>query len=157
MDSIYAALPASNFTRTLLEHRGAVLQVASVFETLKGINFNSPISPAVDNSENPIVGFRKLSQKQAKRARARGPSIDESPFQRMGVSRPRSQSECIKLTEELLVRQKEILQVCIQFDRICTPLMNCEEFHPQHRTSRSAGVLPFQYSYHDSSKNDNPI
>ena len=116
MDSIYAALPASNFTRTLLEHRGAVLQVASVFETLKGINFNSPISPAVDSSENPIVGFRKLSQKQAKRARARGPSIDESPFQRMGVSRPRSQSECNKLTEELLVRQKEILQVCIQFD-----------------------------------------
>ena len=111
MDSIYAALPASNFTRTLLEHRGAVLQVASVFETLKGINFNSPISPAVDNSENPIVGFRKESQKQAKRARARGPSIDEYPFRRMGVSRPRSQSECNKITEELLVRQKEIFQV----------------------------------------------
>ena len=111
MDSIYAALPASNFTRTLLEHRGAVLQVASVFEALKGINFNYPISPLVENSENQIFGFKKMSQKQAKRARARGPSIDESPFQRMGISRPRSQSECNKLTEELLLRQKEILRV----------------------------------------------
>ena len=112
MDSIYAALPATNFTRTLLEHRGAILQVALVFKTLKGINFNSPVSPAVDNSENPKGGFKKMSQKQAKRARARAPSIDESPFERMGVSRPRSQSECNKLTADLLVRQKEILQVC---------------------------------------------
>jgi len=111
MDSIYAALPTSTFTRTLLGHRHAVLQVPSVFEALKGINFDSPVSPAVENSENQIFGFKKLSQKQAKRARARGPSVDESPFQRMGVSRPRSQSECNKLTEELLVRQKEILQV----------------------------------------------
>jgi hypothetical protein len=111
LDSIYAPLPTSDFTRTLHEHRCAILHVAPVFEALKGINFNSLVSPAMENSENQTFGFRKMSQKQAKRARARGPSIDETPFQRMGVSRPRSQSECDKLIDDLLEGQKGILQV----------------------------------------------
>ena len=111
LDSIYAPLPTSNFTRSLREHRCAVLQVAAVFEAIKGINLDSPGSPSIESIEAPIFPSKKISQKQAKRARARGPSIDDTPFQRMGVSRPRSQSEYNKLTEDLLAGQKEILQV----------------------------------------------
>jgi len=111
LDAIYAHLPTSNFTRALREHRCAVLQVAAVFEAIKGINFNSPVSPAIENNETQMFPSRKISQKQAKRARARGPSIDDTPFQRMGVARPRSLSEFDKLTEDLLAGQKEILQV----------------------------------------------
>ena len=110
-DSIYAPLPTSGFTRALHEHRCSVLHVAAVFEAIKGINCNSPVSPATETSEAQILPSRKISQKQAKRARARGPSIDDTPFQKMGVSRPRSPSECNILTESLLARQKEILQV----------------------------------------------
>jgi hypothetical protein len=111
LDAIYAPLPTSNFTRNVREHRCAVLHAAAVFEAIKGINFNSPVSPAMENSETQIFPSRKISQKQAKRARARGPSIDDTPFQRMGVSRPQSLSEFNKLTEDLLAGQKEILQV----------------------------------------------
>jgi len=111
LDAIYAPLPTSNFTRALREHRCAVLHVAAVFEAIKGINFNSPVSPAMENNETQMFPSKKISQKQAKRARARGPSIDDTPFQRMGVSRPRSLSEFNKLTEDLLEAQKEILQV----------------------------------------------
>ena len=111
LDSIYAPLPTTKFTRSLLEHRCAVLHVAAVFEAIKGINLDSPGSPSIESIEAPIFPSKKISQKQAKRARARGPSIDDTPFQRMGVSRPRSQSEYNKLTEDLLAGQKEILQV----------------------------------------------
>jgi hypothetical protein len=108
LDAIYASLPTSHFTRTLREHRRAVLHAAAVFEAIEGINFNSPVSP---NIETQVLSSRKISQKQANHAWARGSSIDETPFQRMGVSRPQSLSEYNKLTEDLLVGQKEILQV----------------------------------------------
>ena len=111
LDSIYAPLPTSNFTRSLRDHRCAVLHVAAVFEAIKEINANSPGSPTMENTQVEIFPSKKISQKQAKRARARGPSIDDTPFQKMGVSRPRSQSEYNKLTEDLLAGQKEILQV----------------------------------------------
>ena len=119
LDSIYALLPTSNFTRALHEHRCSVLHVAAVFEAIKGINCNSPVSPAMEYGEAQILPSKKISQKQAKRARARGPSIDDTPFQRMGVSRPRSLSECNKLTESLLERQKEILQVSTLWSNVC--------------------------------------
>jgi len=111
LDSIYAALPTSDFTRSFHEHRCAVLHVASVFEALKGTNFDYPVLPVTKDSETQIFGSKKMTQKQTKRARARGPSIDETPLQKMGVSRPRSQSECNQLIENLLAGQKEILQV----------------------------------------------
>jgi len=111
LDSIYAPLPTSDFTRSLLEYRCAVLHVAAVFEAIKGLNFDSPGSSAMGNIQVQTFPSKKISQKQAKRARARGPSIDDTPFQKMGVSRPRSQSEYNKLTEDLLAGQKEILQV----------------------------------------------
>ena len=113
LDSVYAPLPTSDFTRSLHDHRCAVLHVAAVFEAIKGVNFDSPGSSAIDNAQVPIFPSKKISQKQAKRARARGPNIDDTPFQRMGVPRPRSQSEYNKLTEDLLAGQKEILQVSI--------------------------------------------
>jgi len=75
------------------------------------MNFDHPVSPAIENSEVQKFSFKKMSQKQAKRAQARGPIIDDTAFQRMGVSRPRSQSGCNELTEDLLIKQKEILQV----------------------------------------------
>jgi len=111
LDSIYAPLPTSDFTRSLREHRCAVLHVAAVFEAIKGLNFDSPGSSAMENIQVQIFPSKKMSQKQAKRARARGPSIDDTPFQRMGVSRPRSHSEYNKLTDDLVAGQKEILQV----------------------------------------------
>lgn len=111
LDSIYAPLPTSAFTRSLLEHRCAVLHVAAVFEAIKGLNFDSPGSSAMENIQVQTFPSKKISQKQAKRARARGPSIDDTPFQRMGVFRPRSHSEYNQLTEDLLAGQKEILQV----------------------------------------------
>lgn len=89
------------------------------------MNFDFSMSTATENGENQIFGFKKVSQKQAKRARARGQSFDETPFRRMGVSRPRSQLECNKLTEELLVGQKEILQVCA-LRLNCAPLMTAK-------------------------------
>jgi hypothetical protein len=158
LDSIYALLPTSDFTRSLHEHRCAGLQVEPVFEALKGIIFHSPVSLEIENSEGQIFASRQKSQKQAKRARARGPSIviDETPFQRMRVSRPRSQSECNKLIEDLLVGQKEILQVCTP-NQICAPLMNCKEFYSRDRTSRSTGIFYFQYCYQDCNRTDHEV
>ena len=115
LESFYSSVPTNDFSQRLYKHQRTFLLTTRVLDALSQTDLQSPNSPVTKRTE--VASSKKTSQKEAKRARMKRPdlSIDDTPFQNLGLHRPTTPLEYDSIVEEIMDRLKGILRVRTHF------------------------------------------
>jgi hypothetical protein len=108
LESFLSQFTASPFAEVHQEHQRVFLRINQAFAGLESMTFSPPPSPIKEKGPGRP---RRMSQQELKRARVKQPSIDEKPFQILGIPPPSSPREYEDIIERLLVTLKNILSV----------------------------------------------
>jgi hypothetical protein len=104
----------SPFAEVLQEHQRVLLKINRASAGLvRPMVFNLSSSPVKEKGEPGPGRRRKMSQQESKRVRVKQPSIDETPFQILGVHTPFSPQEYEATIERVMVILKRMLCVSI--------------------------------------------
>ena len=73
--------------------------------------FSPPPSPVKEKGDSGLGRRRRMSQQEVKRARAKQPGMDETPFQILGIHPPGSLQDYEAIIERVMATLKRVLRV----------------------------------------------
>ena len=122
LESFLSQFTTSSFAEVHQEHQRAFWKINQAFVGFESMAFSPPPSPVKEKGPGRP---RRMSQQELKRARVKQPSVDEKPFQILGVPPPRSPQEYEEIIERVMVTLKSILSVSTSLRVIL-----CREYLP---------------------------
>jgi len=113
LESFLSQFTASEFKDVLQEHQRVFLKISRALTGLNAMVISPPPSPVKEKGESGPGHRRKMSQQELKRARVKQPSMDETPFQILGIRTPESLQEYETTIESIMATLKNILGVSV--------------------------------------------